>query len=167
MTEYLSRDSAHLAKLQRKRRERMTRIDYMPGSEALEAIEAVRANRRPGSQAATNSSVLDAIVREWAALTGINKWPKSKPMTPEKRPELIDRYARANDSGGIPAWLMRPASAPARVQCGARTKAGHPCRGKSIPGKRRCKWHGGCSTGPKTAEGKARALANLRQYARS
>lgn len=167
MTGYLSRDPAHLADLQRKRRERMTRIDYMPGRQALEAIEAVRANRRPGSQAATNSAVLDAIVNEWAALTGINKRPKSKPLSSGARPELVDAYARANDSGGIPAWLMRPTSAPARVQCGARTKAGHPCRGKSIPGKRRCKWHGGCSTGPKTAEGKARALANLRQYAQS
>ena len=27
----------------------------------------------------------------------------------------------------------------------------------------RCKLHGGMSTGPKTAEGKARALANLKQ----
>jgi len=27
----------------------------------------------------------------------------------------------------------------------------------------RCKFHGGMSTGPKTSEGRARALANLRQ----
>ena len=51
-----------------------------------------------------------------------------------------------------------------RVECGAKTRAGHPCRAKSLPGKRRCKWHGGCSTGPSTAEGKAKAVANLRQY---
>lgn len=54
-----------------------------------------------------------------------------------------------------------------RVICGARTKRnGLPCRAKSEPGKRRCKWHGGLSTGPKTPEGKARALANLRKFRR-
>ncbi|MGC3936375.1 HGGxSTG domain-containing protein [Roseobacter sp. EG26] len=44
----------------------------------------------------------------------------------------------------------------ARVYCSAKTRKGHPCRLKSEPGKRRCKFHGGMSTGPKTAEGKAR-----------
>ncbi|MFD1157913.1 HGGxSTG domain-containing protein [Roseovarius aestuarii] len=43
-----------------------------------------------------------------------------------------------------------------RQPCGAKTRKGHPCRMKSEPGKRRCKYHGGKSTGPKTAEGKAR-----------
>jgi hypothetical protein len=50
-----------------------------------------------------------------------------------------------------------------RVPCGARRRRdGQPCEALSVPGKRRCKWHGGCSTGPRTPEGKARALANLR-----
>ena len=43
-----------------------------------------------------------------------------------------------------------------RVICGAKTRAGGECRNKSEPGKRRCKFHGGKSTGPKTPEGKAR-----------
>lgn len=47
-------------------------------------------------------------------------------------------------------------SAKARVRCEAKTRAGHPCGQMSEPGKRRCKWHGGKSTGPKTPEGKAR-----------
>ena len=37
----------------------------------------------------------------------------------------------------------------ARVTCGAKTRGGAPCRAKSVPGKRRCKLHGGMSTGPK------------------
>jgi len=45
---------------------------------------------------------------------------------------------------------------PARVTCGAKTRKGLPCRAKSEPGRKRCKFHGGMSTGPKTAEGKAR-----------
>lgn len=55
--------------------------------------------------------------------------------------------------------------AKARVICGAKTRAGHPCGQKSEPGKRRCKWHGGKSTGPKTLEGRARiAEAQRRRW---
>lgn len=31
----------------------------------------------------------------------------------------------------------------------------------SVPGRRRCKWHGGCSTGPRPANGKAKVAENL------
>lgn len=49
--------------------------------------------------------------------------------------------------------------------CGAkRHRDGQPCKAMSEPGKRRCRFHGGRSTGPRTSEGKARALANLRQH---
>lgn len=58
--------------------------------------------------------------------------------------------------------------AQVRVTCGAKTRAGHPCGQKSEAGKRRCKWHGGNSTGPKTEEGKARvADAQSRRWAYS
>jgi transcriptional regulator with XRE-family HTH domain len=43
-----------------------------------------------------------------------------------------------------------------RVPCKARTRKGTACRNLSEPGKARCKFHGGKSTGPKTPEGKAR-----------
>ncbi len=44
-----------------------------------------------------------------------------------------------------------------RVICGARTtRKGTPCKNKSEPGRSRCKFHGGRSTGPKTAEGRER-----------
>lgn len=43
-----------------------------------------------------------------------------------------------------------------RVVCGAQTRKGTPCRMKSEPGKRRCKFHGGLSTGPRTALGRQR-----------
>jgi transcriptional regulator with XRE-family HTH domain len=41
-----------------------------------------------------------------------------------------------------------------RVSCGAKTRKGQPCRNLSQPGRLRCKFHGGMSTGPKTEEGK-------------
>lgn len=52
-----------------------------------------------------------------------------------------------------------------RVRCGAKTRKGMPCQVKSEPGKRRCKFHGGRSTGAKTPEGKARiAEAQRRRW---
>ncbi|RYH06120.1 helix-turn-helix transcriptional regulator [Tropicimonas sp. IMCC6043] len=40
-----------------------------------------------------------------------------------------------------------------RVRCGAKTRRGTPCRALSEPGKRRCRFHGGMSTGARTSEG--------------
>lgn len=167
---YLSRCKPHLNRLQRDRRARMVRIDYMPGKAALVAIEAKRATLRPGSVAATNSAMLDAIVTEWARLTGIDCDEESKPKTSENRPEFLHHSARARmTSEPLPDWLLRtmarPKTTPAkRVPCGAqRHRDGKPCQALSEPGKRRCRFHGGRSTGPKTPEGRARALANLRQ----
>jgi DNA-binding XRE family transcriptional regulator len=54
-----------------------------------------------------------------------------------------------------------------RQPCQAMTRKGQPCRMKSEAGRRRCKFHGGLSTGPKTAEGRARiAEAQRRRWAR-
>ena len=53
-----------------------------------------------------------------------------------------------------------------RVKCGAKTRNGTPCRHKSEPGRRRCKFHGGKSTGPRTPEGRARiAEAQRKRWA--
>lgn len=57
------------------------------------------------------------------------------------------------------------AAAKRRVRCGAKTRKGTPCRMTSEPGKRRCKFHGGRSTGARTPEGKARiAEAQRRRW---
>ncbi len=47
---------------------------------------------------------------------------------------------------------------PVEGRCGARTRAGTPCRRWPMPNGR-CRLHGGCSTGPRTAEGLARLAA--------
>ncbi|PJK28921.1 HGGxSTG domain-containing protein [Minwuia thermotolerans] len=49
-----------------------------------------------------------------------------------------------------------------RPTCGARTRQGRPCRAKAVPGKRRCRLHGGLATGPRTPEGRARIAAAQR-----
>ena len=66
-----------------------------------------------------------------------------------------------------------PPAAPARRdrrRCGARTRAGAPCRNAptidaptGLPRNGRCKLHGGMSTGPRTPEGRAVALGNWRR----
>ena len=53
-----------------------------------------------------------------------------------------------------------------RPLCGAQTRTGGRCKVRVEPGKRRCRFHGGMSTGPKTAEGRARiAEAQRRRWA--
>ncbi|WP_339109498.1 HGGxSTG domain-containing protein [Thioclava sp. GXIMD4216] len=42
-----------------------------------------------------------------------------------------------------------------RIICGAKTRKGETCKALAVVGKKRCKHHGGLSTGPRTPEGKA------------
>ena len=54
-----------------------------------------------------------------------------------------------------------------RQRCGAFARStGQPCRMMALANGR-CKLHGGLSTGPKTSEGKKKALQNLKQFRHS
>ncbi|WP_340255729.1 HGGxSTG domain-containing protein [Roseobacter sp. HKCC-CH-9208] len=44
-------------------------------------------------------------------------------------------------------------------RCGAKTRAGHPCKKAAMKGRDRCRNHGGASTGPRTSKGRARIAA--------
>lgn len=55
--------------------------------------------------------------------------------------------------------LGQPLTPRDRPKCGALTRKRRPCCLQVVPGKRRCRFHGGASTGPKTAAGKARIAA--------
>lgn len=46
------------------------------------------------------------------------------------------------------------------MTCGAKARAGTPCKLTSIYDNGRCKFHGGLSTGPTTQEGKRRSALN-------
>lgn len=50
------------------------------------------------------------------------------------------------------------------LRCEAKTRAGTPCKRKDIYRNGRCKYHGGASSGAKTAEGKARQLEGYRHW---
>ena len=54
-----------------------------------------------------------------------------------------------------------------RPACGAKTRSGGKCALRVEPGKKKCRLHGGLSTGPKTKEGRERiAAANRERWAR-
>jgi len=50
------------------------------------------------------------------------------------------------------------------IQCGARTRAGTPCKRTDIHANGRCKYHGGMSTGARTEEGKERQREGYRRW---
>jgi hypothetical protein len=158
---YLSRNRPYLAAMQRKRRATHPRIDYYPSPEALALIESRRTRYSPTHN---NSGIIDTIIGEWAQLagihTGINKSEIAKPKSSAMPLELCDKYARTRMTSAT-----GDKAKPARMICGARRgRDGQPCQGLSVPGKRRCKWHGGASTGPRTDEGRVRSIANLVQF---
>ena len=71
------------------------------------------------------------------------------------QPGKAQAYGLTGDGRALPRKL-RPA-------CGVRTRRGEPCGARVVPGKRRCRMHGGLSTGPRTAEGRARIGEAQRQ----
>jgi len=164
---YLSQDRAHLARLQRKRRAGVVRIDYMPSKRAASIIEFARAQTAISAPAA-NSALLDALLIQWAELTGLNNQRKSKPMSSGMEPASLHAQWHTAMTSALKPTAQTPPTLPItnpRKRCGAkRHRDGQPCKARRELGKVRCRFHGGCSTGPKTEQGKARALANLRQY---
>jgi hypothetical protein len=94
----------------------------------------------------------------------------------ERERTKLERIARAEALVaemvrlGAPRWAMSKTQAllaEARgrlpdVRCGARAKGtGRQCRNTAEAGHWVCKFHGGRSTGARTAKGKARSLAAL------
>ena len=89
--------------------------------------------------------------------------PKAAPIEhaqPEPSPEPVE----SEPLEVLRNVKVKPPPLPPRDDgyCGARTRAGTPCKSRTIYQSGRCKLHGGMSTGPKTAEGKARSALNGR-----
>lgn len=69
-----------------------------------------------------------------------------------KQPEVL---ATAVNAGKLLGERLRQG-----MTCGAKTRAGTPCKLTSIYDNGRCKFHGGLSTGLKTTEGKRQSAKN-------
>lgn len=72
------------------------------------------------------------------------------------------------------AWRTRGFSYPAPesvsfprecigMECGAKSRAGTPCKRRDLFRNGRCRLHGGMSTGPRTSEGKSRSAMNAKK----
>jgi hypothetical protein len=68
----------------------------------------------------------------------------------------LDRRGRLRNGATPGDFLAAP-------RCGARTRAGECCRQPAMKNGR-CRMHGGLSTGPRTAEGRARCAAARRTH---
>lgn len=86
---------------------------------------------------------VDALWHQWESAD-----PWSRPLAPRMAPG--------------PARPPLPA-ALAGLTCGAKTRAGTPCKLTDIYLNGRCKFHGGLSTGPRTAKGKRKSARNWRR----
>ena len=64
-------------------------------------------------------------------------------------------------------WLWQVGPNWPGTGCGAKTRAGTPCKNPAVRGRRRCRMHGGKSTGAKTPEGRAKLRALHLKHGRS
>lgn len=95
------------------------------------------------------------------------------PMSDEQRRRLrawrrahrrfaADWQAKYGDSIPVPVWPLFPDDVVGAL-CGARTRQGGSCKQPTLLPSGRCRYHGGASTGARTAEGKAKSAANGRR----
>ena len=95
-----------------------------------------------------NTRAWDGVLLPPDAWDALFEHPMARLLAGEERRRAEQRARRERDEAAARAW--------ARVPCGAHTRKGTACRALSEPGRRRCRFHGGRSTGPRTAEGRAR-----------
>jgi hypothetical protein len=116
------------------------------------------------------SSMLAAIARAWAADRTLRRAAASSAASLDAALDVL-RALDALDAAAarIPLTVLRPRRAD-RPRCGARCRDGHACAAP-VAARRdehgavivaaRCRMHGGESTGPRTPEGRRRALDAL------
>jgi len=83
-------------------------------------------------------------------------------MRHELRTKINGIAERLLQEGSCKTKTKAMAKADAMVRCRAKTRKGTPCQCRPLPGKARCKLHGGASTGPRTPEGLARSISAAR-----
>jgi hypothetical protein len=74
----------------------------------------------------------------------------------QEQQQLLAEWRPLHDERVQPCELRRARNA---ARCGAETRTGAPCKRRPEPGNARCRNRGGASTGPRTPEGRERALA--------
>lgn len=115
---------------------------------------------------ARRARLTHGAVRYWEAKTRVDPRGHAPKRIAQalgaKLPDNFRTTMRAR-SGALVFSAFMPKAKPAQTRCGARTRKGHPCRARPEPGRTRCRFHGGKSTGPRTPEGKARVAEAQRK----
>ena len=114
------------------------------------------------------SSMLATIARAWAADRTLRRAVAVSSLRAAVDVlRALDALAAA--AARIPLTVLRPRRT-ARPRCGARCRDGHACAAPVVARRdehgavivaARCRMHGGLSTGPRTPEGRRRALDAL------
>jgi hypothetical protein len=81
----------------------------------------------------------------------------------ERRAEFFVDHGFWPPSPPLPSYPIFPPECQGMICGGKGRRSGQPCRRTDLYANGRCKWHGGLSTGPKTAEGKTKSLGNLKR----
>ena len=102
-----------------------------------------------------------AIMRVCPAVVRLRDPLRGAPWWHERTSGRTVRYFAGLLAAAITAHVEALRGLGRAQRCGARCRDGHGCRAPRVEGKRRCKLHGGRSTGPRTAEGRARAAEAL------
>ncbi|MEM6410227.1 MAG: HGGxSTG domain-containing protein [Pseudomonadota bacterium] len=120
--------------------------------------------RKAASRATKNARVCYVFSRlrdNFELSTRTAKYVRSGHNTGLRYHALLLRLSRsAATTKQMPRTSPYPRRKTEKQVCGAKTRTGKPCQMKPEPGKKRCRLHGGLSTGPKTVEGKARSALN-------
>jgi ribosomal protein L32 len=89
---------------------------------------------------------------------------EDRPLSETSQPpadggEGVGTKSPRNPAERLPDWRTTLPLAQSCPRCGARTRSGRPCQSPAMKNRRRCRLHGGLSTGPRTVEGLARIRA--------
>lgn len=121
---------------------------------------------RPGTKAKREREAADRMGMQTLLAVAVKRWPddpRLRALATALGPLVRSARHRAQQSERAPLKRERP-------RCGARcrSKDGAPCEAPVVWNaerremRPRCRMHGGNNYGPKTPEGKARALVNLK-----
>ena len=103
-----------------------------------------------GRQSNWYRDLVAKVVAEREAEEARNRPPSPKPRRIST--QHAREYQRLNHYPYPPEFYA--------FKCGARTRAGTPCKLRSLWANGRCKFHGGLSTGPRTEQGRKQSAEN-------
>lgn len=114
-----------------------------------------------GRQGKTLAEALGMLRDADRAWRQFEDWARAQPD--DVRRDLFRQWvARASAAQEAGSYVPEFPRYLRGLTCGALKRNGERCGSTTLCANGRCKFHGGASTGPRTAEGRAKALENLK-----